>query len=143
MLDKLYLVHEGAENYRPVFARGIGSGSAAAISVAAAWTNDQQLPFLLSQIAVSAQGGAAQFPTRWRLEIQDQAGNRWSFLAGGEFAQTTAALLQCTGITPTNLVISPRWRIVNVSDFNAGAAANLVTVNVVGWYIARGTLGLA
>jgi hypothetical protein len=142
LLDNLY-AFERADFNRPIWARLSGTTATAATSVPASAQNMQQQPFLVSTIAVFLTGGAAQFATRGYIRIRDQAGAIYAYLHGQEFVSTTVAGFQLVSLAPSiPLVIPPLWRISGQGEFNAGANANTVEVNAMGWYIPRGTLAL-
>lgn len=140
MLDVLYRV-AGADFNRPVYAYETASNSGAATSVAAAWQNVQQLPFMPANVAVVCGPGAAQYATKWFLRFTDAADILHAELAGGELLATLAASSTHIGYPVRDFIVPPRSKLTALVNFNAGAASNTTRIYVVGWYIPRGTLG--
>lgn len=140
MLANLYRF-SAADFNRPIWTRElIQSAGAASVSVAASWQNNQGLPLLLKNWAITMAPGAAQFPIRGFLRLTDAADNVLAELAGRELTSTVVQT-QIIG-DRIEVVVPPKMKITALGIYNAGAAANTTSISIYGWYIPRGTLAL-
>jgi hypothetical protein len=143
LLANLYRVPPGAEHLRPIWVRDRISTSSAAVTVNADWTNGQQLPLLLLNCGIETTAGAAQTVSAVSLSLVDPDSSFASPIGGERSALATAAVTLAFGFNfGPGLVVPPRWRLRAVGLFNAGANANVVRINPLGFFISRGNLGL-
>lgn len=140
MLRNLYHVPEGYEQ-RPLWAFGSGNANGAAVALEAFFRNQQQLPFLIKNICVRMDPGAAQYPTHAAFSMLGPESVTYFAIAGQQFALTAAAVVSRFGYV-CDLVLPPRWQVRTNVTFNAGAASNAISLDCLGWYIPRGTLSL-
>lgn len=125
----------------PIWTPSRANASGAVVTVSCIFVNAQQLPYLLRSAGVTLTPGAAQYPISWAVTIRDPDATVNYPIAGDQLPLTVAAVITRVA-RYVDILVPPRWGIIGFGQFNAGAAANSVSLEVVGYYIPRGNLGL-
>lgn len=137
----LYRIPAGAEYARPVWAKFRATTSGAAATLTANWRNSDSRPFAPDALGGYLAPGAAQYATKWWCVMFPPEGTGAIYLDGGELSSTVAAEANHVG-PRVDTVIPPLWYLSLGVRFNAGAASNAITFDLVGWLFSRGTLSL-
>ena len=141
MISLPYGIPEG-EPIRLQWHRERIQSAAAAVNVSPSWTNNVGLPFLCLHAGGVLTPGAAQIAIQGSVHIQDFDATLATCVFAGDVIVGGAAnqIVRFGGLT--HFVVPPRWRITGRGDFNAGAAANTVGLDIYGFFIPRGNLSL-